>query len=330
MGRNARFGITLCVAAILAGCMPLFVSHWVAVGSESGLRGAMSTATKDFTVDGNARLVRLLVSCRPTVSDVTVSLESYDAVGSDKEYLPSTLLTDDEGAMKGRVQWHGADGTATTHALTELFAMSRYNNVAAFDVALFSAAAWLSNDEDVFRIWAARHAPERGETSVDAFAQAMKQPAAGMTLFAEAQLLEGGPEAEDVKRVLATIVSGGVLNGRQQHALSTLGSGATMKRMLPMTVELFTGGGELELPIASDNDALSGVIDTCAGEPWWSNTAGEMGSQPSAWGWGCLGIAHSSPDPEVQMLAVIVALATAAPVAALASKPPSRIQGTRR
>ncbi len=63
----------------------------------------------------------------------------------------------------------------------------------SIDVALFAAADWLSNDEGAFWTWAARHAPERCETPVDAFAQAMKQLAAGMTLFAEAKLLEGGP-----------------------------------------------------------------------------------------------------------------------------------------
>lgn len=258
----------------LTACDALTGDGWVSETKESGLDGRVITAMKDYTVEGNPTMVRVVLSCSAASKAVTLSLESYEAKATNDQHTGSPLLLTDANSAKGRVVAVALDGSRTEFTLGELFTGGEYNNVVRMDPALVSAAGWFQRDEAAFWRWAAEVAPQRNGAPIDEFAASLKQAASGYGFLAGLQAAAGGlTEGQAMDAMTAQIVPEFVGYAKSKKDLSALAPGAFVRKILPMTVEVHNAAGAFEVTIPADNGVVNGLLDECAGTPWWGNSA---------------------------------------------------------
>lgn len=265
-------GLLILALGFLYGCDAVTGSGWSVEKEISGIDGQILKATRDFTLEGNQSMIRVILTCQENLQDLAITVESYNAVSSDKTYDPSEFADDGNGDPKGRIAFQSVNGSKETRNFADLFSTAEYNNVASLSLANYSAANWMISDEKAFWRWAADRAPTRGGASIEDFAETLAQTVGAMVMFGSGlqAAFSGASQEQIAYAASARIAPEFVQYARNNGNLSPLAPGAILKKMLPMSIEIYNSGGSFELMIPSDNSSVQTVADACDGGPgWW-------------------------------------------------------------
>jgi len=280
VNRTAKALKTMAFSVMLTACDILTDDGWSTAKTESAIDGISISATKEFSSETNPTIVRAVLTCVEERQDVTLTIESYAPQSNDDQLQASPIIFSD-GNPKGRAVRQTSSRERQVYNLADLFTDENYNNVIKLDAARLSAFEWIQKDEKSFWQWAATTSPDREIAAKEQYLAALKLPFQAIAIqnFPLAMVgIDVGITAQMKEQMLRT-TRDVVSNARSVNSVAKLGTGAYLQEKLPLAIELYNGGGIVEILIPDNNKTVNGILAKCNGSPWFGSRITDVPSK---------------------------------------------------
>jgi hypothetical protein len=267
---------------------------WVLTETESPFDGRVTSVARQFAAEGNPTLVEVKLECAGG-SRLTVSVGSYLSESNNSVHEGAPFILDGDGDVVGRIAFNDFAGQRQQRNVWEVFTTGEYENIMNWKVAETASQTMLVVAPDKFFALAATVVPG-GQSAQDLRAVATSGE---YQLPILASLSEGDPlfglryysgdaqaQAELQAATLVHLASEVYEYAEQAGKTGPFASGAFMRKLLPVSIEVRNSGGAMAITIPAENKNVMRVLEAC-GEPAWWDTAAPVAapaapSEPSA------------------------------------------------